>query len=79
MVNTAIALKNTVFEPKRSAIQPLAGMKIASVSRYADMPMLKLTGLSWNVCAICGSAVAITLPSSISMKKAQATISAISH
>ena len=76
-VKSAIALKKIVFEPKRSDIQPLEGMKIASVSRYADIPMLRLTGLSWNVCAICGSAVAITLPSSSSMKNAPATISAI--
>ena len=57
----------------------LDGMKIASVSRYADIPMLRLTGFSWNDCAICGSAVAITLPSSSSMKNAHATIAAISH
>ncbi|MET3249090.1 hypothetical protein ABIE53_005900 [Burkholderia sp. OAS925] len=31
-VNTPIALKNTVREPQRSAIQPLAGMKMASAS-----------------------------------------------
>jgi len=31
-VNSAIALPNTVRVPKRSASQPLAGRKIASVS-----------------------------------------------
>ena len=77
-VKIAIALRKIVFDPNRSAIQPLEGMKIASVSRYADIPMLRLTAFSWNDCAICGSAVAITLPSSISMKNAQATVNAIS-
>ena len=32
-VNSAIAPRNTVREPKRSASRPLAGMNIASVSR----------------------------------------------
>ena len=32
-VNSAIAPRNTVREPKRSAKRPLAGMNIASVSR----------------------------------------------
>ena len=32
-VNSAIAARNTVREPKRSASLPLAGMNIASVSR----------------------------------------------
>ena len=31
--NTAMAARNTVRAPKRSAVQPLAGMKIASESR----------------------------------------------
>ena len=30
---TTIARRNTVFAPKRSAIQPLTGMKIASATR----------------------------------------------
>ena len=33
MVNTAIAARNTVRVPKRSATQPLAGMNTASLSR----------------------------------------------
>ncbi len=33
MTNTAIAARNTVRAPKRSADQPLAGMKIASDNR----------------------------------------------
>ena len=32
-MNTAMAARNTVRAPKRSAVQPLAGMKIASDSR----------------------------------------------
>ena len=32
-VNSPIAARNTVREPNRSAIRPLAGMNIASVSR----------------------------------------------
>ena len=33
IMNTAMAARNTVRAPKRSAVQPLAGMKIASDSR----------------------------------------------
>ena len=31
--NTAMATRNTLRAPKRSAVQPLAGMKMASESR----------------------------------------------
>jgi hypothetical protein len=73
-VNTAIALKNTVREPHRSAIQPLTGMKIASASIYAVIPRLTLFGPTPNERAICGRAVAITVVSRYSMKKVAATI-----
>jgi hypothetical protein len=33
IMNTAMAARNTVRAPKRSAVQPLAGMKIASDRR----------------------------------------------
>ena len=36
------------------------------------MPMLRLTALVWKLRAICGMAVAMIVPSSISMKKAPA-------
>ena len=41
------------------------------------MPMLRLTGVSWNERAICGSAVAMTVPSSCCMKNAHDTVNAI--
>jgi hypothetical protein len=52
-------------------------MKTANVSRYAVMPELTLTGVSANVRAICGSAVAMTVLSSCCMKNANDTMSAI--
>ena len=36
------------------------------------MPMFKLTGPTWKLRAICGRAVAMIVPSSISMKNAPA-------
>src|ERR1043166_8566548 len=41
------------------------------------MARLKCTGLTANDAAICGSAVAMTVPSRFSMKRAQATVSAM--
>src|SRR5258707_10269979 len=43
------------------------------------MPMLRSTGATANVFAICGSAVAITVPSSCSMNSAPATRSAMTE
>jgi hypothetical protein len=43
------------------------------------MPMLRSTGATTNVFAICGSAVAITVPSSCSMNNAPATRSAMTE
>ena len=77
MVNTAIAARKMVRAPKRSATQPLAGMKIATLSRYDVMARLSRTGLTPNDAAICGSAVAITVPSRFSMNSAQATVRAM--
>src|SRR5579863_2304405 len=37
------------------------------------MPMLRSTGLAWNDTPICGSAVAMTVPSRFSIKNAVAT------
>src|SRR5262249_51054603 len=64
---------NTVRAPNRSVTQPLAGMNTATVRRYADIPMLRSTAATPNDCAIWGSAVAITVPSSCSMNSAPAT------
>jgi hypothetical protein len=36
------------------------------------MPMFRLTALVWRLCAICGRAVAMMVPSRFSMKKAPA-------
>ena len=69
----AIAAAKTVREPKRSATHPLIGMKTASVNIYALMPALRAMGVACSAGAICGSAVAITVPSRFSMKKAPAT------
>src|SRR3981189_2255952 len=43
------------------------------------MPILRSTGATPNVNAICGSAVAITVPSSCSMNSAPATRSAMTE
>ena len=45
-------------------------MKTASVSRYAVIPMLRLTAPTWKLRAICGKAVAMMVPSRFSMKNA---------
>ena len=71
-VKMPMAAAKTVREPKRSATQPLMGMKTASVSRYAVMPMLRLTAPTWKLFAICGSAVAMMVPSRFSIKNAAA-------
>src|SRR5580700_10309573 len=76
-MNTAIAARNTVRAPKRSAVQPLAGMKIASDSRYEVTASLSASGLVPISAAIAGSDVAITVESMFSMNKATATINGI--
>jgi len=74
-MNTAIALRNTMRAPKRSAVQPLTGMKTASESRYEVTASLSASGLVPISAAIAGSDVAITVESMFSMNRATATIS----
>src|SRR5882762_6919792 len=76
-MNTAIAVENTARAPKRSAVQPLAGMNTASDSRYEVMASLSVRGLVPMSAAIAGSDVAMTVESMFSMNKAVATISGI--
>src|SRR5262249_40509111 len=59
----------------RSAVQPLAGMQIASDNRYEVTASFKARGLVPSACAITGSEVEITVESMFSMNKAVATIS----
>src|SRR5277367_3997930 len=73
-VKIMIALRKIVRAPNRSAIQPLIGMKTARLSRYDVIARLSLIGSSPSDLAIAGSAVEITVASSISMKSAQPTI-----
>ena len=71
-VNVPIAAAKIDRAPKRSATHPLIGMNTASVSRYAVMPMFRFTAPTWKLLAICGSAVAMIVPSRFSMKNAPA-------
>src|SRR5271155_288817 len=73
-VKIMIALRKIVRAPNRSAIQPLIGMKTARLSRYEVIARLSLIGSSPSDLAIAGSAVEMTVESSISMKSAQPTI-----
>ena len=72
-VKMATAEAKTVRAPRRSATQPEMGMKMARVRRYAVMPMFMRTAPMWKERAIWGRAVAMTVPSRFSMKKAPAT------
>ena len=74
-MNTAIAARNTVRAPKRSAVQPLTGMKTASESRYEVTASLRVSGLVPISAAIAGSEVAMTVESMFSMNRATATTS----
>src|SRR5208337_168517 len=74
VVKMMIAVRKTVRAPNRSAIQPLIGMKTARLSRYEVIARLSLIGSSPSDLAIAGSAVEMTVESSISMKSAQPTI-----
>ncbi len=76
-MKTATATLKTVRGPKRSAVQPLAGMKTASASRYEVMASFSVSGLVPMSAAIAGSEVAITVESMFSMNKAVATMSGI--
>src|ERR1700752_1939326 len=75
IMNTAIARENTVRAPKRSAVQPLAGMNTASDNRYDVIASLSVSGLVPISAAIAGSEVAITVESMFSMNRAVATMS----
>src|SRR5579863_4048118 len=72
-VKTAIAETKTSRAPNRSATHPLIGMKTASISKYAVIPMFRSTGFAWNDLPMSGSAVAMTVPSRFSIKNAVAT------
>ncbi len=76
-VNTAMAPPNTCRAPKRSAIQPLAGMNMDRLTRYEVSATFMWTGSAPNARAIAGSAVETTVPSRFCMNRAQATISAV--
>src|SRR5271154_6565188 len=73
-VKIMIALRKIVRAPNRSAIQPLIGMKTARLSRYDVIARFSLIGSSPSDLAIAGSAVEMTVASSISMNSAQPTI-----
>ena len=76
-MKTAIARLNTMRAPKRSAVQPEAGMNTASDSRYEVMASLSVSGLEPISAAIAGSEVAMTVESMFSMNRAVATMSGI--
>src|SRR6267378_2576177 len=76
-MKTAMATENTMRAPKRSAVQPLAGINIASDSRYEVMASFSVSGLVPISAAIAGSEVAITVESMFSMNRAVATMSGI--
>jgi hypothetical protein len=73
MVNNKIAEKNTLRVPKRSAIQPDAGIKTAIVSEYAITTDCIISGLWLKLFAMLGSAVLTIVESKVSIKKPIAT------
>ena len=73
--NTPIAPMNTGLAPKRSATQPLTGMKIANASMYVVSASFSATGSTPRSAAICGSEVEIAVESMFSMNRAVAMIS----
>ena len=72
-----MALENTVRAPNLSARLPLAGMRTARLKRYDVSAMLMCEGDTAKCLAMVGRAVASTVPSSCSMKRALAMISAV--
>src|SRR5712675_1128814 len=76
-MKTLMAIANTMRAPKRSAVQPLAGINTASDNKYDVMASLSVSGLVPMSAAIAGSEVAITVESMFSMNRAVATISGI--
>ena len=77
-MNNAIAAANTLRAPNRSDSHALAGMKIATVIRYEEMPVETATGVVPKLRAISGIAGEMMVASRISMNNAAAAISAIS-
>src|SRR6266436_2546449 len=77
IMKTATARLNTMRAPKRSAVQPLAGMNTASERRYEVMASFSVSGLVPISDAIAGSDVAMTVESMFSMNRAVATMSGI--
>src|ERR1700716_298492 len=76
-MKTAMAIENTIRAPKRSAVQPLAGMNTASDSKYEVIASFSVSGLVPISAAIAGSEVAMTVASMFSMNRAVATMSGI--
>src|SRR5260370_30727333 len=76
-IKTPTAIENTIRAPKRSAVQPLAGINTASDSRYEVMASFSVRGLAPISAAIAGSEVAITVESMFSMNREVATMSGI--
>src|SRR6266481_5825014 len=76
-MKTAIASENTMRAPKRSVVQPLAGMNTASDKRYEVIASFSVKGLVPMSAAIAGSEVAMTVESMFSMNRAVATMSGI--
>src|SRR4030081_2375684 len=76
-MKTEMAMETPRRAPRRSAVQPLAGMNTASDSRYEVIASFSVSGLVPISAAIAGSEVAITVESMFSMNKAVATMSGI--
>ena len=72
-VNVTMAISRIRRPPKRSVSQPLTGMPMAIVTRYAVMATLMSTAPTPRSAAIAGAAVAMIVPSRFSMKKVPAT------
>ncbi len=71
-VKMRMAEAKTRRSPKRVAVQPLSGMKIASVSRYAVMPTFTATADVPKLRAMVGRPVAMMVASRFSMNSAPA-------
>jgi hypothetical protein len=72
-----MAIRNIRFAPNLSAKYPLAGMNMASASRYEVSATLMLRGETLKLRAMVGRAVAKTVESSCSMNSALAMMSAV--
>ena len=74
---TAMARRKMLVAPKRSAIQPEIGMKMASDTKYDVSASFRAIGLVPMSAAMAGSEVAITVESMFSMNKATARMSGV--